>query len=268
MKKFLTITITTIFLLSILANPNLDANAQTTTPTALTITGLVDHPKNLTLDQLKALPKTTEYSAIICVDFPSTIVEEGNWTGVKLTTLFETAVIQSGAVKIVIAASDGYSSDLTIDAAMQDNVIIAYEKDGQALSGLRLVVPDRWGYKWVNQVTQIEVVDYNYLGFWESKGYSDSAIIGQDPGGSGVNPPQSTLSPNTPFPTTPMPSPSATPTPSPTKNVPTETQTTQPPTQNPTKTNTIPIEIIYAVAVALVAAVAITTLILLKKVKK
>ncbi|MGD6935260.1 MAG: molybdopterin-dependent oxidoreductase [Candidatus Bathyarchaeia archaeon] len=268
MKKILTtITITTILLLSILVSVNTNLNAQTTTPTALTITGLVNNPTNLALAQLEAFPKTTEYAAIICVDFPQTIVEEGNWTGVRLSTLLETAGIQSGAVKIIIAASDGYSSDLPVDDAMQSNVILAYEKDGQALSSLRLVVPGRWGYKWVNQVATIGVVDYNYLGFWESKGYSDSAIIGQDSGGSGVNPPQSTFSPSNPVPT-PTPSPSTTQTPTPTDNASTGTQATTPPTQNPTESNIMPTEVFYALAIALVATVVVAALIVRKKVKK
>ncbi len=264
MKKILAITITTIFLLSILASVNINLNAQTSDSTALTITGTVDHPTNLTLTQLQAMPKTTEYAAIICVDFPQTIVEEGNWTGVKLGTLLETAGIQSGAIKIKIAASDGFSSDLTVDAAMQSNIILAYEKDGQALSSLRLVVPGRWGYKWVNLVTVIEAVNYNYLGFWESKGYSDNAIIGQDPGGNGVKPPQNTVSPSPAVPIT-IPAPSAIPTP--TQNTTTGTQATQPPTQNPTET-AFPSEILYGIAIAIVAAIAVIALVFAQKSKK
>jgi DMSO/TMAO reductase YedYZ molybdopterin-dependent catalytic subunit len=267
MKKILTITITTIILLSILTNPNININAQTTNPLALTITGLVDNPTNLTITELKTLPKTTIYAALICVDFPQSIVEEGNWTGVKLATLLETATIKPGAVKIIIAAGDGYSSDLSVDDAKQDDVILAYEKDGQALSGLRLVVPGRWGYKWVNMVAKIEVVDYDYIGFWESRGYSDSAIVGQDPGVSGgVKPPKPTFS------TTPLPAPtinpSTTPSPTASQNTSTGTQATQSPNQNPTQTNNIPAEAIYAIAIGIVVAIAASALLVHKKLKK
>ena len=266
MKKFLSTLITTIFLLSmLLASASIDANAQTPESPVLTVTGFVDHPTNLTLTQLKALPKTTEYAAIICVDFPSSIVEEGNWTGVQLNTLLEQAGIQSSAVKIVIAASDGYSSDLTVEGAMQSNVILAYEKDGEALSALRLVVPDRWGYKWVNFVSTIEVVNFDYLGFWESKGYSDSAIVGQDPGGSSVpiSPPSSIPTTQVPS-TTPTPSTTTIPTPTASPNSTIGTEATTPPTQP----DTISKEGVYAVAIALVAAVVVAALVMRKKVKK
>jgi DMSO/TMAO reductase YedYZ molybdopterin-dependent catalytic subunit len=266
MKKILTIIITAIILLSLIATLNVPVKAQAT-PTALTITGLVDHPTNLTLEQLQMLPKTSEYAAIICVDAPKTVLEEGNWTGVKLSVLLGNAGIQSGAVKVGIFASDGFSSDLPVQTAMQDNIILAYEKDGQALSSLRLVVPDRWGYKWVNKVTEIRAMDSDYLGFWESRGYSDTAIVGQDPGvGSGAKPPQSTAPSITPAPTT-TPNPVTTPTP--TQNASTGSQATPAPTTPPTiQTSTIPQEAIYAIIVGIIAAVAIAALVVRKKAKR
>jgi len=265
MKKILTTLITTIFLLSALASASINVNAQTPDQTALTITGLVDQPTNLTLAQLKALPKTTEYVAIICVDFPSTIVEDGNWTGVQLSTLLSQVGVQSGAVKIKIAANDGYSSDLTVQDAMQSNVILAYEKDGEALSALRLVVPGRWGYKWVNFVSSIEVLNYDYQGFWESRGYSDSAIIGQDPGGSGPQLTPPSLTPNTQI-LSPTPSPTPTTTPAPT--MPPDSTIGTEETIPPNISDVNSTEMIYAIVIALVVAVAIAALLVRKKVKK
>ncbi len=267
MKKILTIIITATILISLIAALNVAVKAETN-PTALTITGLVDHPVNLTLVELQALPKTAVYAAIICVDAPKNVLEEGNWIGVKLSVLLGNAGIQSGAVKIAIYASDGFSSDLPVQTAMQDNIIIAYEKDGQALSSLRLVVPDHWGYKWVNKVSEIQAVNYDYLGFWESRGYSDKAVVGQDPGVSGAKPPQFNVPPTTPPPTT-TPDPSATPTPTPTQNATTGSQATPAPTTPPTtKTSTIPQEAIYAVIVGIIAAIVIAALVVRKKVKK
>ena len=45
---------------------------------------------------------------------------------------------------------------------------------------LRLVVPDKWGYKWISYVTVIELVDYDFLGVWESQGYPDAAVVGEE----------------------------------------------------------------------------------------
>ncbi len=123
------------------------------------------------------MPKSTVNAAIICVDFPGNIVAQGNWTGIKLGTLLEKAKPSSYAIKVAFYAADGYSTDLPVETAMRDNIILAYEKDGVPLNDLRLVVPGKWGYKWISQLTRIELVDYDFLGFWESRGYSDEADI-------------------------------------------------------------------------------------------
>lgn len=154
----------------------------------LTITGLVTNPMNLSLTQLAAMPKTTVEATIYCVDFPNVVVATGRWAGVQLSTLFQQAGVLPSAIKVAFYAADGYATDLDLTAASQANVILAYEKDDLPLTEtLRLVVPERWGYKWISQVTSIVLVDYDFKGKWESQGYSDTADIQS---GSGRLPPQ------------------------------------------------------------------------------
>ncbi len=144
----------------------------------LTVTGLVEHPLNLSLAEITAMPQTTVNAALICVGAPGSVVAEGNWVGVSLGLLLETAGVYPEAVKVAFYASDGFSTDLALDTASREDVIVAYEKDGAPLSEtLRLVVPGKWGYKWISQVASIELVDYDFKGFWESHGYSDAADV-------------------------------------------------------------------------------------------
>ena len=153
----------------------------------LLITGLVEQPLNLSLTDLAAMPQTTVYAAILCVDFPDSVVEEGTWVGVRLGFLLENAGVSPSAFKVAFFAGDGYSTDLTVETAMREDVIVAYEKDGVALSEqLRLVVPGKWGYKWISHLAVVEVVDYDFLGYWEGYGYSDTADISE--GSSGPPP--------------------------------------------------------------------------------
>ena len=42
---------------------------------------------------------------------------------------------------------------------------------------VRLVVPGKYGYKWVKWINHIEVIDYDHKGFWESRGWDDDADI-------------------------------------------------------------------------------------------
>jgi DMSO/TMAO reductase YedYZ molybdopterin-dependent catalytic subunit len=147
-------------------------------PWTLTVDGLVQRPLNLTFNEIVALSNTTEYAALYCVDNPQTAVTSGNWTGVRLSTILETVGVSEGAFKVAFYAKDGYSTDLNITTAMRQDVILAYQRNGQPLSEtLRLVVPGKWGYKWISEVTHIQLVNYDFKGTWESSGYSDDGDI-------------------------------------------------------------------------------------------
>ncbi|MEM2098232.1 MAG: molybdopterin-dependent oxidoreductase [Candidatus Bathyarchaeia archaeon] len=171
----------TLFSAIAIFNPNKQAHAeQAHLEWQLTVTGLVEHSLNLSLTELSAMPKATVNAALICVGLPDIPLAEGNWVGVKLSSLLEAAGVTSNAVKIAFHASDGYSTDLPIETARREDVIIAYEKDSVPLSEtLRLIVPGKWGYKWISQLVSIEVVDYDFLGYWESRGYPDDAEIAE-----------------------------------------------------------------------------------------
>jgi hypothetical protein len=144
----------------------------------VSVTGLVQNPLNLTLTNLTDMPVTSIDANIYCVDFPSQIVTGGMWTGVKLGYILEEAGVLPSAIKVAFYAADGYSTDLDLQTANKQDVILAYQKDGESLAEtLRLVVPGKWGYKWISQVNSIILVNNNYLGKWESQGYSDVADV-------------------------------------------------------------------------------------------
>ena len=184
MKLSFSVSFKTLILLALIT---ISALAAITTSNArastwqLTINGLVDHPLILTLDDLKAMPQTSEEASIYCVDFPQYTVAAGKWTGVSLATLLQRAGVQSSAMKVAFFATDGYTTDLDLNTATKGDVIVAYTLDSTSLNEvLRLVVPGRWGYKWINLLTTITLVDYDYKGKWESQGYSDDAIAHLD----------------------------------------------------------------------------------------
>jgi DMSO/TMAO reductase YedYZ molybdopterin-dependent catalytic subunit len=148
----------------------------------LLVNGLVQNPLNLTFEELNAMPRTTVNAVLYCVDYPNSPIAQGNWTGVKLNLLLAEAGISPNTVKVALTATDGYTTDLTVQTAMRQDVIIAYELNGQPLpEKLRLVVPRKWGYKWISGISHIELVNFDFKGFWESRGYSDEADISSTP---------------------------------------------------------------------------------------
>jgi len=224
----------------------------------LTVNGLVEHSLNLTLADIASMPQTTVYAQLICVGAPNIVLTEGNWSGVRLWLLLQEAGVLPETVKVAFHAQDGYTTDLAVDTALRDDVILAYEKDGAPLSEtLRLVVPGCWGYKWIAQVTGIELVNYNFLGMYESLGYSDEAYINS----VGTTPelPLPPLGPNLPqsSPTSPSPSPNPSNSSSP---VPSQTQ-------SPQSTSFFPMDSIYATAVVVIIAVIAITVMLKKRAK-
>jgi hypothetical protein len=237
--------------------PTNTAAAYTETEWQVTVAGLVEKPLTLSGDEILAMPTSTVSASLICVDFPGRVVMQGNWTGMKLRTLLEEAKPSASAIKVAFFAADGYSTDLTVETAMRDDVILAYEKDGKPLNDLRLVVPGKWGYKWISQLTRIELVDYNFLGRWESAGYSDEANIG-----SGGAPRPKDFVPSFPF--SPTPPPTTLPSPSPTQPPITSPAPSGEPTPSPepgtSEGLSIPIEAVYAIVVSVVAVVLVLAL--------
>jgi DMSO/TMAO reductase YedYZ molybdopterin-dependent catalytic subunit len=141
----------------------------------LEVTGLVENPLSLTYDEILAMPQVTQITYLYCMPgYEGT----GEWTGVPLLYVLEKAGYSDETVSVVFYAADEYSSSIPLDKAVLQDTILAYKMNGVTLPEehgypLRLVVPDKVGYKWVKWIVKIELVDYLYEGYWESRGYSN-----------------------------------------------------------------------------------------------
>ncbi len=178
--------ITFLIVLSILSNILLvnvfavgkQAEAEPT-PYDLVIKGLVDRPLNFSHSELQSFPMVSEVALMQCIGGWAQLY---NWTGVPIFFLLSMTGVKSGATEVVFYASDGYSSSLAIKRALHPTTLLALQADGKVLSYFngypyRLIVPCKYGYKWVRWITEIEVVDYDYKGTWEGMGFPDDADI-------------------------------------------------------------------------------------------
>jgi hypothetical protein len=151
-------------------------------PYDLVISGLVDYPMNFTYSELESFPIVSEFAIMQCVGGMGGWMELYNWTGIPLFFLLNVTGVKSWATEVVFYAVDGFSSSLTVERALHPTTLLALQANGTVLSHFngypyRLVVPCKYGYKWVRWITEIEVVDYDYKGTYESMGYSDEADI-------------------------------------------------------------------------------------------
>lgn len=155
-------------------------------PEKLVVDGLVSNPMTITYEELLAMPSAAVTAPLICVQNPTGGgVVPVEWTGVPLKAILENAEILQSVVKVAFHAEDCFSTDLTPEASMRDDILIADKENGETIRGLynagppslRLVVPQKWGYTWTVWLNHIQVVDFNFLGVWETNGYSDEADI-------------------------------------------------------------------------------------------
>jgi hypothetical protein len=162
------------------------------TSDVLKIYGSVNRPLNLTYSELLSFPLVSEVATLKCVgSSPEPNPPDPNWTGIPLFYLLTLAQIKSDAYKVATIGSDGFSSDLLVEDALKPTTILAFEENGTTSGNdlPRLVVPNHWGYKWVAEVDAIELVNYDYKGTYESKGYSDNAIVSGSAVLPSINPP-------------------------------------------------------------------------------
>jgi hypothetical protein len=162
------------FVVSIGSSPHIDIGLW-----VLKVDGLVENPLNLSFENITAFSMVSEIVTLKCVDGPK---GTANWTGVRLKAVLDMAGLKENATEVVFYGADGYSSSLTIEDASEQDVILAYEMNEEPLPvdqgyPLRIVAPGKYGYKWVKWITHIEIIDYDYKGYWESRGWDDEADI-------------------------------------------------------------------------------------------
>lgn len=141
----------------------------------LQIEGEVNHPMQLSLVNLKALPFTSMVIQHVCVEGWAAIVQ---WGGVQLRELLRVAQLKPSARYIYFKSADGYYESWDLASAMHPQTLLAYQKNGQPLSvdngaPLRLAAPIKLGYKQSKWVTQI-VLTAQLMpakGYWEDQGY-------------------------------------------------------------------------------------------------
>lgn len=149
----------------------------------LKVTGLVDTPLELTYDDVLGREQFEKAVTLNCVEGWSVDIL---WEGVRVADLLDQAGADPAARVIIFRAYDGYSTSLPADFIRDSDILMAYRMNGVDLPAERgfpfqLVAEEKWGYKWVRWVTEIEVSDdTSFQGYWESRGYSNEGDLNQD----------------------------------------------------------------------------------------
>jgi DMSO/TMAO reductase YedYZ molybdopterin-dependent catalytic subunit/succinate dehydrogenase/fumarate reductase cytochrome b subunit len=140
--------------------------------------GLVDNPISFTWEDFRALPSVTRISDFHCVTGWTKF--DNKWEGVSFSSIKDIAKPRPNAEFATIECLRGYTTSLPITALLHQDVLFAYRLDDQELprehgGPLRLVVPQKYAYKSAKWVIKLKFTERQELGYWESRGYSNTA---------------------------------------------------------------------------------------------
>jgi len=147
----------------------------------LKVTGLAAQPLSYAYGEV--VGKYKGYSKLVTLDCVEGWSVKILWEGLLVKDLLNDAGVLPAANTIIFHAYDGYTTSLPLKYVLDNNILLAYKMNGVTLPPARgypfqLVAEDKWGYKWIKWVTEIELSDdVNYKGYWEKAGYSNDASL-------------------------------------------------------------------------------------------
>jgi DMSO/TMAO reductase YedYZ molybdopterin-dependent catalytic subunit len=140
--------------------------------------GAVENDLSLDWEAFTDLPSETQIQDFHCVTGWSKF--DCPFTGVTFPTIAERAGVTDDAVHVMFHAMDDYTTNLPLEDCMREAVMFAYEYEGEPLptehgGPLRVVTPHRYAYKGAKWVTGVEFLTEPERGYWELRGYSNTA---------------------------------------------------------------------------------------------
>ncbi len=162
----------------------------------LEVSGLVDRPLSLSIDDLRAMPSRELVFGFECSGNRGPVnglSSNGHWRGVPVRDVLERAGLQWNAREIVFFGADHgevevefrgrtypvdqhYGRSLQRDQALSGEPMLAYDLNDEPLTThqgrpLRLLVPGWYGAPNVKWVSEIHVQEDQYLGDYQARWY-------------------------------------------------------------------------------------------------
>jgi DMSO/TMAO reductase YedYZ molybdopterin-dependent catalytic subunit len=161
---------------------------------SLRIGGMVNNPETFTLADIRAMPHREVTMTLECAGnrgFGGFIgaVHNATWGGTPLRPVLEAAGIRDGGIEIVFwgadtgeeeirdtAVTQNFARSMSIEDAMDPNIILCYEVNGEPLSTgngfpLRVIAPGWYGVANVKWLERIEVRDRRFMGRFMGRDY-------------------------------------------------------------------------------------------------
>jgi DMSO/TMAO reductase YedYZ molybdopterin-dependent catalytic subunit len=156
-----------------------------TTDWKLEVRGLVENPVTLDWNQFLELPQAEDVSDFHCVTAWSRY--DNHWGGVRFRTIAELVVPEDEAQFVLCTGYDfapgtfiPYTTNLPLARAVEDDVLLVHTWEGKPLprehgGPCRMITPKLYAWKGTKWIRKIEFLSRDQKGFWEVRGYSNSA---------------------------------------------------------------------------------------------
>lgn len=147
----------------------------------LTVDGLVGSPAKYTYNEV--LDQYQGYKKVVTLDCVEGWSVNLLWEGVLVRDLVQKAGILPEATTVIFHAHDGYTTSFPVEYVIDNDILMAYKMNEIPIPPERgfpfqLVAESKWGYKWIKWIERIELSDdEDYRGYWEQRGYSNSADL-------------------------------------------------------------------------------------------
>jgi DMSO/TMAO reductase YedYZ molybdopterin-dependent catalytic subunit len=157
--------------------PQVDSTSWT-----LTVKGQVNNPFTMTYEKIKSMPSVEEYATLQCVSnkIGGDLISTALWKGVRLKDLLSMAQVRPGAKYIAFRCYDGYDVGIPLERGLLEGTILAYDMNLAPLTAehgypVRAIVPGLYGMMNPKWITEIEVVNDVYEGYWQRNGWTNDA---------------------------------------------------------------------------------------------
>jgi len=145
---------------------------------SFTVSGAVEEEREFSAEAFKDLAPETQIQDFHCVTGWSKF--DCEFTGLPFPELVDAVGVDPDAEHVMFHAHDGYTTDLTLAECDRREVMFVWAFDGEPLPAdhggpLRVVTPHKYAYKGAKWVSGVEFLTDRELGYWEKRGYSDSA---------------------------------------------------------------------------------------------
>lgn len=145
---------------------------------SLTIDGACRNPVTLDWGAFNAMEQVEDVSDFHCVTKWSKL--NIRWKGVRFSTLAALAEPADDAMHVLCHGYDGYTTNVPLAEALKDDVLLVHTAEGGPLpvehgGPVRMITPQLWAWKGAKWIKRIELLVEDQPGFWEVRGYSNTA---------------------------------------------------------------------------------------------